>query len=186
MAGTTTKELFDALGKATAALLLLSEELGRTIDTPIAQMGDDGRLRLEELHRAWTKANVAAYEMYFPDATEPKPGPGLVGVRPTPNLIDCAQQHRVHGATFAVPSVEALNRIAVDALVKVGVTFEAAPEDQITGERFWVKVAVMEPGAGIVGIIDNDLEYPHRHGLRCGQKIFFETRHVLELEEPES
>lgn len=49
-----------------------------------------------------------------------------------------------------------------------------------TGERFWVRVTFAEAGQ-YQGVIDNDLDHTEAHGLRCGDLIAFDYRHVYNL-----
>ena len=61
---------------------------------------------------------------------------------------------------------------------KVCVAFDK--HNECTGERFWVRVTSAKSGQ-YQGIVDNDLDHTEAHGLRCGDLIAFDYRHVYNL-----
>ncbi len=50
-----------------------------------------------------------------------------------------------------------------------------------TGERFWVRVARIDPGPRFIGVIDNTLRRTALHGLADGAEIAFGPEHVLDF-----
>lgn len=122
-------------------------------------------------------------------------------------LIDAQARHRRHPDTFEVPDTAALDSIARGDSVQICAEFDRdkiAPvssaearksilrsetwrnivgqraEDNTNGERFWVTVHDVR-GSYVAGVIDNDLVYGLHHGLKYGDFLRFEKRHVLNV-----
>ena len=75
---------------------------------------------------------------------------------------DMAKQHDF----FQAPTMDDLKGVRIGSSVKV-----------CTGrERFWVLVTRIEDDV-IKGMVDNDLVC-EEHGLKCGDEITFEKRHI--------
>lgn len=99
---------------------------------------------------------------------------------PRYTLIDAGQKHRDHPESFEVPDALALLRIVPGAFVKVGAKFTSDAPDVIPrAERFWLIVRTV--GIPLTGEINNDLVYTAEHGLKCGDILPFELRHVLDV-----
>lgn len=89
-------------------------------------------------------------------------------------FTDAQAMSRLHPQTFDVPAPEILAAIRPGSLVKVC----AEPE------RFWVEVLAVE-GDGIMGRVSNDLVHTARHGLRDGDNVTFEKRHIYYVRDEE-
>jgi hypothetical protein len=57
-----------------------------------------------------------------------------------------------------------------------------APPGTIRGERFWVLVKSIGDDGTFEATVDNNLVYTPWHGLRLGDTISFEARHILKWE----
>ena len=77
-----------------------------------------------------------------------------------------------HPDTFEAPTLEELSRIAVGDYVKICA---------MDRERFWVQVTGIE-GELLTGEVNNQLLMTDFHGLRCGDTVVFERRHVYQVE----
>lgn len=89
-------------------------------------------------------------------------------------FTDAQAMSRLHPQTFDVPAPEILAAIRPGTFVKVC----AEPE------RFWVEVVAVE-GDGIMGRVSNDLVHTARHGLRDGDNVTFEKRHIYYVRDEE-
>lgn len=89
-------------------------------------------------------------------------------------FTDAQAMSRLHPQTFDVPAPEILAAIRPGTFVKVC----AEPE------RFWVEVVAVE-GDGIMGRVSNDLVHTARHGLRDGDSVTFEKRHIFGVHDEE-
>jgi hypothetical protein len=83
------------------------------------------------------------------------------------DLIDAQESHRLHPDTFEVPPHSMLVLLCVGQYVKIA----------IAGERFWVKLTKVTD-ATLSGWIDNTLVRSDRHGLKRGDVVEFERRHI--------
>lgn len=86
---------------------------------------------------------------------------------PHPTFEDAQALALAHPSTFEAPSPEVLAGLQVGHFVKVCVG----------RERFWVKLTALD-GDRLTGHVDNDLVRTDQHGLRCGDVVQFERRHV--------
>ncbi|WP_051639795.1 DUF2314 domain-containing protein [Cellulomonas sp. URHE0023] len=87
-------------------------------------------------------------------------------------LADGVERHRLAPETFRVPSEEAKASVQVGDLVKL--VFE--PSTGIA-ERMWVTVT--SGGDQLVGTLNSDPA--ELHGLRAGDAVPFERRHVIAI-----
>lgn len=91
-------------------------------------------------------------------------------VTPRVKFEDAQELHTSHPGTFDVPSVVELYKITTGMFVKV-----------CTGhERFWVRVMGVT-GNEIRGAVDGKLMNRFKHGLKLGDVIKFEKRHVYAI-----
>lgn len=117
-------------------------------------------------------------------------------------LIDAVAMNRDNPVSFSLPASRDMAGLKAGSMVKIGVNFtpdngllnRATPVGRLewsaligdeqasktSGERFWVLLTAVA-GDRLIGTIDNDLAYTHRHGLSCGSEIQFERRHVLNV-----
>lgn len=111
------------------------------------------------------------------------------------NLIDARAAALANPTEFFVPSAGEFNLLTPGHLVKIGVTFKADKHvlnlegpTRISGERFWVRVTSATTGllsgaiVQLIGEVTNELVYTHIHGLKEGDLVRFEPRHVLEID----
>lgn len=92
--------------------------------------------------------------------------------RRTPwSLADAVERHRLTPDTFRIPSDEAKAALRAGDRVKVIVE----PDTGIP-ERVWVTVTAVD---GLVGTLDSDPA--ELHGLRAGDVVPFELRHVIAI-----
>lgn len=75
---------------------------------------------------------------------------------------------------FLIPTDEDKATIKPGMFVKVTVSF-----NKPGGERIWIKVKKIK-GDNIWGTVANNTEFPDI--LKCGDKIEFEKRHVINIE----
>jgi hypothetical protein len=96
-------------------------------------------------------------------------------------IVDCQARHAAFPDSFAVPNRTLLDALAPGRLVKVIVEFPPALDPRTgrtaSGERFWVLLTEVSADR-LAGTIDNDLAHTPQHGLRSGDVIAFEARHV--------
>ena len=89
----------------------------------------------------------------------------------TVDLLDAQAMHRKHRNTFEVPSDAELAALRPGDYVKV-----------CAGrERFWVEVDEFD-GATIHATVASALVLTSEHGLKSGDALAFEPRHVLSVE----
>jgi len=88
------------------------------------------------------------------------------------NFIDAQDRHALNPDTFYAPSKKELDTIESGVNVKVC----------LDDERFWVEVSQVN-GDEITGTVNNDLIHTASHGLKFGQEIKFEKRHVYMIYE---
>jgi len=90
--------------------------------------------------------------------------------KPEPVFIDAQEMAKKHPKTFDAPSWSVLDTLNKGDYVKV------CPEH----ERFWVIIDEVK-GNKIKGTVDNDLVCTEDHGIRLGDKLEFEKRHVYQV-----
>lgn len=122
-------------------------------------------------------------------------------------LRDAQRLHRQNPGTFAVPDRKTLDSLARGDFVKICVEFNREKiadvsghetvqsaarigawrsfvgkhaERNIAGERFWVILHDVRD-TYLTGTINNDLVYTVHHGLKDGDFIRFEKRHVMDV-----
>lgn len=102
-----------------------------------------------------------------------------------PGLINVEQMNFAHPVTFPVPMFEERAAVKPGDVVKVGVEFEPIEIEgsKVSGERFWVRVTVKNL-RGLVGEVNNTLYMTDQHGLGGGDKIRFQSFHILDIERP--
>lgn len=86
-----------------------------------------------------------------------------------PKLTDARKMAREYPDTFELPLKASIARLKVGDFAKV----------DIPGERFWVMVS-KRTGSKFEGVIDNDLIATKLHGLRLGDRIAFESKHLYD------
>jgi hypothetical protein len=98
-------------------------------------------------------------------------------------LVDCQERHAADPERFEVPSPERLAEIWIGYTVKV----------IAGGERFWLVVTKVYPALvdlnstgslrdKFAGTVANDLVNTNIHGLKRGDLVEFERRHVAGVE----
>jgi len=91
--------------------------------------------------------------------------------KPKQGFVDAQRMAKKHPGTFEVPTDERLKALKPGDFVKVN----AKP-----GERFWVKLDTVK-GATLTGVIDNDLVYTDKHGLKMGDRVKFQRRNAYDV-----
>lgn len=86
-------------------------------------------------------------------------------------FVNAQEMHRAHPDTFWAPSADDLSQIKVGDIVKVCAN---------QCERFWTIVTGID-GDMITAIVNNDLIYTNKHGLRCDDKIQFHRDCVYQV-----
>lgn len=85
-------------------------------------------------------------------------------------FTDAQEKYRKHPETFDAPTEKELDKVEVGGIVKVC----------LDHERFWTIVKEVE-GNRIKAEVNNDLLFTDKHGLRCGDIISFEKRHIYSI-----
>ena len=88
----------------------------------------------------------------------------------TVQLENAQEIAKEHPETFNAPSRLALRRLVVGDSIKVC----------CAGERFWVTVTELKEGS-VVGTIDNDLVFSHRHGLMYKDKLLVKHENIYSI-----
>lgn len=97
----------------------------------------------------------------------------MTAAKPVATFLDAQENHRLHPDSFAVPEAEALASLAVGDLIKV------CPSH----ERFWCEIeAIDHDDDAITARIVNNLICTDKHGLRYGDLIHCQRRHVYMLQ----
>ncbi|QIF04149.1 hypothetical protein [Roseimicrobium sp. ORNL1] len=96
----------------------------------------------------------------------------------TPNLKNAVEMSELSADFEALDHVSRYYLLFPGDYAKVCVEF--SDHKGYTGERFWVRVTSAEPGQ-YRGVVDNDLEHTEAHGLRYGDLIAFDYRHIFDL-----
>lgn len=86
-------------------------------------------------------------------------------------FVDAQEMSKLHPDTFEAPSIEELETIKPNSIVKVCANNK---------ERFWVIVQSVD-GQKISGEVNNVLMRTATHGLMCGDIIQFDARHVYQI-----
>lgn len=81
--------------------------------------------------------------------------------------------------TFEAPSLQDLEALKPDSLIKIHLEFLGRDQPPVQGERFWVKLT--DVGENLTGLIDNELVFTDLHGLELSDQITFERRHVYQV-----
>jgi hypothetical protein len=87
-------------------------------------------------------------------------------------FMDAQAMHNSHPDRFEAPTLEELAGIKTGDTVKVCTA----------GERFWTTVISVN-GETITASVDNDLVNTRIHGLKFGDSITFEKRHIYAIYE---
>jgi hypothetical protein len=109
------------------------------------------------------------------------------------SLIDAEQRSEDHSQTFTIPDEKERYSVCIGDNAKIGVELDGRG-----GERFWVmveRVVILharflgKPVERVLryeGVVDNAVFCAaYDAGLRCGSKISFEPKHVLDILTPE-
>ena len=64
-------------------------------------------------------------------------------------------------------------------VAKICVRFEG--DSKYSGERFWVLIGTSNEGV-YAGTVDNELVHTDRHGLKNGDAVTFDYRHIYDFE----
>jgi len=94
---------------------------------------------------------------------------------PTAPFSDAQDMQRQYPETFEAPTMDELYALRPGMSVKVCAA----------GERFWVTITGIV-GDLIGGKVDNDLIGTPAHGMRYGDAITFERRHVYQIYQEET
>lgn len=93
-------------------------------------------------------------------------------------LIDGMARNAACPKTFRIPRPEEVAAVSPGHYVKIGVEYVGG------GERFWLRVTKVD-GKTITGIVEQaDMVYTRRHGVRHGDRLTCEPRHVLGIYAP--
>ncbi len=96
----------------------------------------------------------------------------------TPNLTNAIQMSELSSDFELLEHDQRYYLLFPGDYAKVCVEFEE--HKGCTGERFWVRVTLAEPGH-YQGVVDNELCHTEAHGLRCGDVIAFDYRHIYNI-----
>lgn len=104
----------------------------------------------------------------------PNPTMSVVANKPRgrlkrPRLIDARKMAKEHPRTFELPSKRAIKDLGPRDFAKVS----------SGGERFWVRVNKRD-GSKFQGTVDNDVVMTKDHGLRLGDRVAFESKHLYD------
>ena len=89
-----------------------------------------------------------------------------------------------HPTTFGAPDKKDLGNLMAGMHVKICANFKNDNDNWVEAERFWVKIERIIKDE-IEGIIDNDLVFTDRHGLRCYDSIKFRPDNIYQILEEE-
>lgn len=92
-------------------------------------------------------------------------------------LTDAIARHHEHPATFDRVPARVIARLQPGDFVKVCAEFPS--QNDVNGERFWLLIREVSASA-LVGEIDNKLVHTRHHGLRCGDTLTVEPRHIMD------
>ena len=105
-------------------------------------------------------------------------------MKPGITIVDAQKRNRQNPITYPIPTDEQKHSIQKGDLVKIAVEgFHVHISDKkaIDGERFWVSVERIRKQQ-LRGIVANDLHFTQQHGLRAGDSVSFEFRHIIDIE----
>lgn len=88
-------------------------------------------------------------------------------------FTDAQKMRAQHPDTFEAPTADEVASLTAPSYVKVCVG----------RERFWVEVTSIEKTDDpfmwlFMGVVNNDLQLTHEHGLSCNDVVEFEGRHI--------
>ncbi len=86
------------------------------------------------------------------------------------NFVDAQEMHKNNPETFYAPDNEKLENLKKGDIVKVSTG----------GERFWCIIDEIKQGS-ITATIDNNLVGTDEHGLKYGDSITFESKHIFNI-----
>ena len=95
-----------------------------------------------------------------------------------PHLVNAVQYSELHPNFELLPHAERAS-LRVGDVAKVCLRFEGHPEYQ--GERFWVLIQTSCEGV-YTGTVDNNLIHTPLHGLKNGDQVAFDYRHIYDFE----
>jgi hypothetical protein len=96
----------------------------------------------------------------------------------TPHLVNAVQYSELYPNFELLPYQDRVS-LQVGDVAKVCIRFEGHPEHQ--GERFWVLIKTSTDGV-YTGTVDNELDHTALHGLKSGDPISFDYRHIYDFE----
>ncbi len=95
-----------------------------------------------------------------------------------PQLVNAVQYSEQY-PEFEVPPYSDRVSLRPGDVAKICVQFKGDPKYR--GERFWVLISSNNDGA-YIGTVDNDLVHTEHHGLKNGDVVSFDYRHIYDLE----
>jgi hypothetical protein len=95
-----------------------------------------------------------------------------------PHLVNAIQYSELYPNFELLPHADRVSLQAGD-VAKVCIRFEGHPEYH--GERFWILIQTSNEGV-YTGTVDNELDHTDYHGLKSGDTIRFDYRHIYDLE----
>ena len=95
-----------------------------------------------------------------------------------PHLVNAVQYSELHPNFELLPHAERASSRVGD-VAKVCLYFEGHSEYQ--GERFWVLIQTSHEGI-YTGTVDNNLVHTALHGLKHGDQVAFDHRHIYDFE----
>jgi hypothetical protein len=99
-------------------------------------------------------------------------------------LIDSEARHRANPETWDYPEA-LIARIAPGDWVKVGVETHDPSKGCCGGERFWCQVVRVTAAYIRVEVMQWDMLDADCHGVREGDVLIVERRHILDVRSPE-
>ena len=85
-------------------------------------------------------------------------------------FVDAQEMHLLHSKTFDAPTKEELDNLEQMDHVKIC----------CGDERFWVQIRLI-CGESITGVVDNILVHTLAHGIKNGDLVKFEKRHIYSI-----
>lgn len=95
-----------------------------------------------------------------------------------PHLVNAVQYSELHPDFELLPHPERVS-LKVGDVAKVCMRFKG--HKQCGGERFWILITSSDNGI-YAGTVDNTLNYTEFHGLKNGDIIAFDYRHIYDYE----
>jgi hypothetical protein len=96
----------------------------------------------------------------------------------TPNLVNAVEMSELSADFELLEHDLRYHLLFPGDYAKVCVAFDE--HNGCTGERFWVRITSAKSGQ-YQGIVDNELDHTCAHGLRYGDLIAFDYRHIYNL-----